>query len=108
MLNFKFVNDIKEYRILATFKHNKKLYIIYTYNDNTINISILKNGKMNKINNEQEFEFVKNVYYELLLDKHYSENFIETNNINYKGIDYKTMYDTVERKRYFYYFLNHI
>ena len=106
MLNFKFVNDNKEYRILATFKHNKKLYIIYTHNDNTINISILKNGKMNKINNEQEFEFVKNVYYELLLDKHYSENFIETNNINYKGIDYKTMYDTVERKRYFYYFLN--
>ena len=26
MLNFKFVNDNKEYRILATFKHNKKLY----------------------------------------------------------------------------------
>ena len=48
MLNFKFVNDNKEYRILATFKHNKKLYIIYTHNDNTINISILKNGKMNK------------------------------------------------------------
>ena len=38
MLNFKFVNDNKEYRILATFKHNKKLYIIYTHNDNTINI----------------------------------------------------------------------
>ena len=29
MLNFKFVNDNKEYKILATFKHNKKLYIIY-------------------------------------------------------------------------------
>lgn len=99
MLEFKINN--KQCNIIATYKINDKDYMFYKIGK-IVFVANIKNGKLLKLNNQEELQQAKKIFEELRLDKHYKENFIELSNIFYNNKEYKSMYDQIEKTRHFY------
>lgn len=104
MTEFIALNNNNEYvtcQIIAEFTHNNKKYILYKDNENNVYAAYLDNTDLKQIYNEEELQFVNNVYNELN-KKELKPDFIHYASIFYKGTEYKTVFDLNDNKRYFY------
>ena len=104
MTEFTAINHNNEYvlcKIIAEFDYNNKKYILYIDNEKNVYAAYLDGQDLKQIFNEDEFELVNKVYQELST-KELKPNFIEYASIFHKGIEYKTVFDLNDNKRYFY------
>ena len=104
MTEFTAINYNNEYvlcKIIAEFDYNNKKYILYTDNEKNVYAAYLDGQDLKQIFNQEEFELVNKVYQELST-KELKPDFIEYASIFHKGIEYKTVFDLNDNKRYFY------
>ena len=104
MTEFTAINHNNEYvlcKIIAEFDYNNKKYILYTDNEKNVYAAYLDGQDLKQIFNEDEFELINKVYQELST-KELKPDFIEYASIFHKGIEYKTVFDLNDNKRYFY------
>ena len=104
MTEFTAINHNNEYvlcKIIAEFDYNNKKYILYTDNEKNVYAAYLDGQDLKQIFNQEEFELVNKVYQELST-KELKPDFIEYASIFHKGIEYKTVFDLNDNKRYFY------
>ena len=104
MTEFTAINHNNEYvlcKIIAEFDYNNKKYILYIDNEKNVYAAYLDGQDLKQIFNQDEFELVNKVYQELST-KELKPNFIEYASIFHKGIEYKTVFDLNDNKRYFY------
>ena len=104
MTEFTAINHNNEYvlcKIIAEFDYNNKKYILYTDNEKNVYAAYLDGQDLKQIFNQDEFELVNKVYQELST-KELKPDFIEYASIFHKGIEYKTVFDLNDNKRYFY------
>ena len=104
MTEFTAINHNNEYvlcKIIAEFDYNNKKYILYIDNEKNVYAAYLDGQDLKQIFNEDEFELVNKVYQEIST-KELKPNFIEYASIFHKGIEYKTVFDLNDNKRYFY------
>ena len=104
MTEFTAINHNNEYvlcKIIAEFDYNNKKYILYIDNEKNVYAAYLDGQDLKQIFNEDEFELVNKVYQELST-KELKPNFIEYASIFHKGIEYKTVFDLNDNRRYFY------
>lgn len=104
MTEFTAINHNNEYvlcKIIAEFDYNNKKYILYIDNEKNVYAAYLDGQDLKQIFNQEEFEFVNKVYQELSVKK-LKPDFIEYASIFHKGIEYKTVFDLNDNKRYFY------
>lgn len=108
MTEFTAINHNNEYvlcKIIAEFDYNNKKYILYIDNEKNVYAAYLDGQDLKQIFNQEEFELVNKVYQELST-KELKPDFIEYASIFHKGIEYKTVFDLNDNKRYFYEFRN--
>lgn len=104
MTEFTAINHNNEYvlcKIIAEFDYNNKKYILYIDNEKNVYAAYLDGQDLKQIFNQKEFELVNKVYQELST-KELKPDFIEYASIFHKGIEYKTVFDLNDNKRYFY------
>ena len=104
MTEFTAINHNNEYvlcKIIAEFDYNNKKYILYTDNEKNVYAAYLDGQDLKQIFNQEEFELVNKVYQELST-KELKPDFIEYASIFHKGIEYKTVFDLNDNRRYFY------
>ena len=104
MTEFTAINHNNEYvlcKIIAEFDYNNKKYILYTDNEKNVYDAYLDGQDLKQIFNQDEFELVNKVYQELST-KELKPDFIEYASIFHKGIEYKTVFDLNDNRRYFY------
>lgn len=104
MTEFTAINHNNEYvlcKIIAEFDYNNKKYILYIDNEKNVYAAYLDGQDLKQIFNQDEFELVNKVYQELST-KELKPNFIEYASIFHKGIEYKTVFDLNDNRRYFY------
>lgn len=104
MTEFTAINHNNEYvlcKIIAEFDYNNKKYILYIDNEKNVYAAYLDGQDLKQIFNQEEFELVNKVYQELST-KELKPDFIEYASIFHKGIEYKTVFDLNDNKRYFY------
>lgn len=104
MTEFTAINHNNEYvlcKIIAEFDYNNKKYILYTDNEKNVYAAYLDGQDLKQIFNQDEFELVNKVYQELST-KELKPDFIEYASIFHKGIEYKTVFDLNDNRRYFY------
>ena len=104
MTEFTAINHNNEYvlcKIIAEFDYNNKKYILYIDNEKNVYAAYLDGQDLKQIFNEDEFELINKVYQELF-KKELKPDFIEYASIFHKGIEYKTIFDLNDNKRYFY------
>ena len=104
MTEFTAINHNNEYvlcKIIAEFDYNNKKYILYIDNEKNVYAAYLDGQDLKQIFNQDEFELVNKVYQEIST-KELKPNFIEYASIFHKGIEYKTVFDLNDNKRYFY------
>ena len=104
MTEFTALNNNNEYvlcKIIAEFDHNNKKYILYTDDEKNVYVAYLDGQDLKQIFNQDEFELVNKVYQELS-KKELKPDFIEYASIFHKGIEYKTVFDLNDNRRYFY------
>ena len=104
MTEFTAINHNNEYvlcKIIAEFDYNNKKYILYIDNEKNVYAAYLDGQDLKQIFNQDEFELVNKVYQELST-KELKPDFIEYASIFHKGIEYKTVFDLNDNKRYFY------
>lgn len=104
MTEFTAINHNNEYvlcKIIAEFDYNNKKYILYIDNEKNVYAAYLDCQDLKQIFNQEEFELVNKVYQELST-KELKPDFIEYASIFHKGIEYKTVFDLNDNKRYFY------
>ena len=104
MTEFTAINHNNEYvlcKIIAEFDYNNKKYILYIDNEKNVYAAYLDGQDLKQIFNEDEFELINKVYQELST-KELKPDFIEYASIFHKGIEYKTVFDLNDNKRYFY------
>ena len=104
MTEFTAINHNNEYvlcKIIAEFDYNNKKYILYIDNEKNVYAAYLDDQDLKQIFNQEEFELVNKVYQELST-KELKPDFIEYASIFHKGIEYKTVFDLNDNKRYFY------
>ena len=104
MTEFTAINYNNEYvlcKIIAEFDYNNKKYILYIDNEKNVYAAYLDGQDLKQIFNQEEFELVNKVYQELST-KELKPDFIEYASIFHKGIEYKTVFDLNDNKRYFY------
>lgn len=104
MTEFTAINHNNEYvlcKIIAEFDYNNKKYILYTDNEKNVYAAYLDGQDLEQIFNQDEFELVNKVYQELST-KELKPDFIEYASIFHKGIEYKTVFDLNDNRRYFY------
>ena len=104
MIEFTAINHNNEYvlcKIIAEFDYNNKKYILYIDNEKNVYAAYLDGQDLKQIFNRDEFELVNKVYQELST-KELKPDFIEYASIFHKGIEYKTVFDLNDNKRYFY------
>ena len=104
MTEFTAINHNNEYvlcKIIAEFDYDNKKYILYIDNEKNVYAAYLDGQDLKQIFNEDEFELVNKVYQELST-KELKPDFIEYASIFHKGIEYKTVFDLNDNKRYFY------
>ena len=104
MTEFTAINHNNEYvlcKIIAEFDYNNKKYILYIDNEKNVYAAYLDGQDLKQIFNEDEFELINKVYQELF-KKELKPDFIEYASIFHKGIEYKTVFDLNDNKRYFY------
>lgn len=104
MTEFTALNNNNEYvlcRIIAEFDYNNKKYILYTDDEKNVYVAYLDGEDLKQIFNQDEFELVNKVYQELS-EKELKPDFIEYASIFHKGIEYKTVFDLNDNRRYFY------
>ena len=104
MTEFTAINHNNEYvlcKIIAVFDYNNKKYILYIDNEKNVYAAYLDGQDLKQIFNQDEFELVNKVYLELST-KELKPDFIEYASIFHKGIEYKTVFDLNDNKRYFY------
>lgn len=104
MTEFTALNHNNEYvlcRIIAEFDYNNKKYIYYIDNEKNVYAAYLDGQDLKQIFNQDEFELINKVYQELST-KELKPDFIEYASIFHKGIEYKTVFDLNDNKRYFY------
>ena len=78
-----------------------KKYILYIDNEKNVYAAYLDGQDLKQIFNQDEFELVNKVYQELST-KELKPDFIEYASIFHKGIEYKTVFDLNDNRRYFY------
>ncbi|MDD6388361.1 MAG: DUF1292 domain-containing protein [Bacilli bacterium] len=108
MTEFTAINHNNEYvlcKIISEFDYNNKKYILYIDNEKNVYAAYLDGQDLKQIFNQEEFELVNKVYQELST-KELKPDFIEYASIFHKGIEYKTVFDLNDNKRYFYEFRN--
>ena len=104
MTEFTAINHNNEYvlcKIIAEFDYNNKKYILYIDNEKNVYAAYLDGQDLKQIFNQDEFELVNKVYQELST-KELKPDFIEYASIFHKGIEYRTVFDLNDNKRYFY------
>ena len=104
MTEFTAINHNNEYvicKIIAEFDYNNKKYILYIDNEKNVYAAYLDGKDLKQIFNQDEFELVNKVYQELST-KELKPDFIEYASIFHKGIEYKTVFDLNDNRRYFY------
>lgn len=104
MTEFTALNNNNEYvlcKIIAEFDYNNKKYILYTDDEKNVYVAYLDGQDLKQIFNQDEFELVNKVYQELS-KKELKPDFIEYASIFHKGIEYKTVFDLNDNRRYFY------
>lgn len=104
MTEFTAINHNNEYvlcKIIAEFDYNNKKYILYIDNEKNVYAAYLDGQDLKQIFNQDEFELVNKVYQELST-KELKPDFIEYASIFHNGIEYKTVFDLNDNKRYFY------
>lgn len=104
MTEFTAINHNNEYvlcKIIAEFDYNNKKYILYIDNEKNVYAAYLDGQDLKQIFNQEEFELVNKVYQELST-KELKPDFIEYASIFHKGIEYKTVFDLNDNRRYFY------
>ena len=104
MTEFTAINHNNEYvlcKIIAEFDYDNKKYILYIDNEKNVYAAYLDGQDLKQIFNQDEFELVNKVYQELST-KELKPDFIEYASIFHKGIEYKTVFDLNDNKRYFY------
>ena len=104
MTEFTAINHNNEYvlcKIIAEFDYNNKKYILYIDNEKNVYAAYLDGQDLKQIFNEDEFELINKVYQELST-KELKPDFIEYASIFHKGIEYKTVFDLNDNRRYFY------
>ena len=104
MTEFTAINHNNEYvlcKIIAEFDYNNKKYILYIDNEKNVYAAYLDGQDLKQIFNQDEFELVNKVYQEIST-KELKPNFIEYASIFHKGIEYKTVFDLNDNRRYFY------
>ena len=104
MTEFTAMNHNNEYvlcKIIAEFDYNNKKYILYIDNEKNVYAAYLDGQDLKQIFNQDEFELVNKVYQELST-KELKPDFIEYASIFHKGIEYKTVFDLNDNRRYFY------
>ena len=104
MTEFTALNNNNEYvlcKIIVEFDYNNKKYILYTDDEKNVYVAYLDGQDLKQIFNQDEFELVNKVYQELS-KKELKPDFIEYASIFYKGIEYKTVFDLNDNRRYFY------
>ena len=104
MTEFTAINHNNEYvlcKIIAEFDYDNKKYILYIDNEKNVYAAYLDGQDLKQIFNQEEFELVNKVYQELST-KELKPDFIEYASIFHKGIEYKTVFDLNDNKRYFY------
>ena len=104
MTEFTAINHNNEYvfsKIIAEFDYNNKKYILYIDNEKNVYAAYLDGQDLKQIFNQDEFELVNKVYQELST-KELKPDFIEYASIFHKGIEYKTVFDLNDNRRYFY------
>ena len=104
MTEFTAINHNNEYvlcKIIAEFDYNNKKYILYIDNERNVYAAYLDGQDLKQIFNEDEFELINKVYQELST-KELKPDFIEYASIFHKGIEYKTVFDLNDNRRYFY------
>ena len=104
MTEFTAINHNNEYvlcKIIAEFDYNNKKNILYIDNEKNVYAAYLDGQDLKQIFNQEEFELVNKVYQELST-KELKPDFIEYASIFHKGIEYKTVFDLNDNKRYFY------
>ena len=104
MTEFTAINHNNEYvlcKIIPEFDYNNKKYILYIDNEKNVYAAYLDGQDLKQIFNQEEFELVNKVYQELST-KELKPDFIEYASIFHKGIEYKTVFDLNDNKRYFY------
>ena len=110
MTEFTALNNNNEYvlcKIIAEFDYNNKKYILYTDDEKNVYVAYLDGQDLKQIFNQDEFELVNKVYQELS-KKELKPDFIEYASIFHKGIEYKTVFDLNDNRRYFYELKNNI
>ena len=104
MTEFTAINHNNEYvlcKIIAEFDYDNKKYILYIDNEKNVYAAYLDGQDLKQIFNQDEFELVNKVYQELST-KELKPDFIEYASIFHKGIEYKTVFDLNDNRRYFY------
>ena len=104
MTEFTAINHNNEYvlcKIIAEFDYDNKKYILYIDNEKNVYAAYLDGQDLKQIFNQEEFELVNKVYQELST-KELKPDFIEYASIFHKGIEYKTVFDLNDNRRYFY------
>ena len=104
MTEFTAINHNNEYvlcKIIAEFDYNNKKYILYIDNEKNVYAAYLDGQDLKQIFNQDEFELVNKVYQEIST-KELKPDFIEYTSIFHKGIEYKTVFDLNDNRRYFY------
>ena len=104
MTEFTAINHNNEYvlcKIIAEFDYNNKKYILYIDNEKNVYAAYLNGQDLKQIYSQDEFELVNKVYQELST-KELKPDFIEYASIFHKGIEYKTVFDLNDNRRYFY------
>ena len=104
MTEFTAINHNNEYvlcKIIAEFDYNNKKYILYIDNEKNVYAAYLDGQDLKQIFNQDEFELVNKVYQEIST-KELKPDFIKYASIFQKGIEYKTVFDLNDNKRYFY------
>ena len=108
MTEFTAINHNNEYvlcKIIAEFDYDNKKYILYIDNEKNVYAAYLDGQDLKQIFNQDEFELVNKVYQEIST-KELKPDFIEYASIFHKGIEYKTVFDLNDNRRYFYEFRN--
>lgn len=104
MTEFTAINHNNEYvlcKIIAEFDYDNKKYILYIDNEKNVYAAYLDGQDLKQIFNQDEFELVNKVYQEIST-KELKPDFIEYASIFHKGIEYKTVFDLNDNRRYFY------
>ena len=104
MTEFTAINHNNEYvlcKIIAEFDYNNKKYILYIDNEKNVYAAYLDGQDLKQIFNQDEFELVNKVYQEIST-KELKPDFIEYASIFHKALEYKTVFDLNDNRRYFY------